>query len=42
LDEHRRIVDAIAAHDPVTAAEAIRAHLSSVAARMRARLGKET
>jgi DNA-binding GntR family transcriptional regulator len=40
LREHRNIVDAIAAHDPATAAAAMRSHLSDVAARMRLRLEK--
>lgn len=40
LREHRSIVDAIAAHDPATAAAAMRSHLSDVAARMRLRLEK--
>jgi DNA-binding GntR family transcriptional regulator len=38
LREHHAIVDAIAAGDPSGAAGAMRAHLSDVAARMRARL----
>jgi DNA-binding GntR family transcriptional regulator len=38
LREHHAIVDAIEAHDPAAAAEAMRRHLSDVAARMRARL----
>ena len=42
LEQHRRIVDAIEAHDPVAAAEAMRAHLSSVAARQREKLRKES
>jgi DNA-binding GntR family transcriptional regulator len=40
--EHRRIVDTIAAHDPIAAAAAMRDHLSSVAARMRAKLPKKS
>ena len=40
LLQHRRIVDAIEAHDPAAAAEAMRTHLSDVAERQRAKLGK--
>jgi len=41
LEQHRRIVGAIEAYDPAAASEAMRIHLSSVAARQREKRRKE-